>query len=101
MADSDARVERSTSVSSMRRMNVPPDPRASNQLNKAVRALPTCRWPVGLGAKRTRICDMNPCGRASARGEACNRVYGDAFAASRFAHALVRLALDAHGRHPD
>ena len=30
-------------------------PRASSQLNSAVRALPTCRWPVGDGAKRTRI----------------------------------------------
>ena len=55
MAASDSRVERSTSVSSMRRMNVPPVPRASSQLNSAVRALPTCSWPVGLGAKRTRM----------------------------------------------
>ena len=39
----------------MRRTNVPPWPRASSQLNSAVRALPTCRWPVGLGAKRTRM----------------------------------------------
>ena len=30
-------------------------PRASSQLNSAVRALPTCSWPVGLGANRTRI----------------------------------------------
>ena len=30
-------------------------PRASSQLNSAVRALPTCSWPVGLGAKRTRM----------------------------------------------
>ena len=36
-----SRVERSTSVSSMRRMKVPPCPRASNQLKSAVRALPT------------------------------------------------------------
>jgi hypothetical protein len=38
---SDTSVDRSASVSSMRRMNVPPCPRASSQLNKAVRALPT------------------------------------------------------------
>ena len=38
------------SVSSIRRMNVPPRPRAMSQLNNAVRALPTCRLPVGLGA---------------------------------------------------
>src|SRR5215217_8180981 len=102
MADSDARVERSTSVSSMRRMNVPPAPRASNQLNKAVRALPTWRCPVGLGAKRTRSCDMELCGmRASARGQECDRMYGNAFAPSRFSHALVRLALDAHGGDAD
>ena len=48
-------VERATSVSSMRRTNVPPAPRASSQLKSAVRALPTCSCPVGLGAKRTRI----------------------------------------------
>ena len=28
--------------------------RAYSQLNKAVRALPTCKKPVGDGAKRTR-----------------------------------------------
>ena len=42
IARSDSRVERSKSVSSMRRMNVPPWPRASSQLKSAVRALPTC-----------------------------------------------------------
>ena len=35
--------ERSTSVSSMRRTNVPPCRRAYSQLNSAVRAPPTCR----------------------------------------------------------
>src|SRR5688572_7469429 len=29
--------------------------RASSQLNRAVRAPPTCRYPVGLGAKRVTI----------------------------------------------
>src|SRR5262245_3076247 len=38
----------------MRRMKTPPWWRANAQLNSAVRAPPTCRWPVGLGAKRTR-----------------------------------------------
>ena len=51
----DARVDRASSVSSRRSTNVPPWPRASSQLNSAVLALPTCRCPVGLGAKRTRI----------------------------------------------
>jgi hypothetical protein len=35
--------ERSVSVSSMRRMNVPPYRRAYSQLKRAVRAPPTCR----------------------------------------------------------
>src|SRR5215467_7813009 len=47
-------VERDRSVSSMRRMNTPPWRRAKSQLNSAVRAPPTWRCPVGLGAKRTR-----------------------------------------------
>jgi cytochrome P450 len=46
--------ERSKSVSSMRRIRVPPKWRAKSQLNKAVRAPPTCKYPVGEGAKRTR-----------------------------------------------
>ena len=54
MARSDARLDRSVSVSSMRRTNAPPARRASSQLKSAVRALPTCRCPVGLGANRTR-----------------------------------------------
>ena len=55
MACSDSLVDRSMSVSSIRRMKVPPWPRANSQLNSAVRALPTCKWPVGDGAKRTLI----------------------------------------------
>ena len=54
MAASDSRVDRSKSVSSMRSTNVPPVRRASSQLKSAVRALPTCSCPVGLGANRTR-----------------------------------------------
>jgi hypothetical protein len=50
-----ASVDRSRSVSSMRRTYVPPFLRAHSQLKSAVRAPPTCRYPVGLGAKRTRI----------------------------------------------
>src|SRR5579871_178446 len=45
---------RSTSVSSIRRMKVPLCCRAKSQLKRAVRALPTCKKPVGEGAKRTR-----------------------------------------------
>src|SRR3954467_12023392 len=48
---------RSTSVSSMRRMNVPPACLAKSQLKSAVRAPPTWRKPVGDGAKRTRGAD--------------------------------------------
>src|SRR6478672_10422176 len=55
MLSSDSFVERSASVSSMRRISVPSLPRASSQLKSAVRALPTCNWPVGLGAKRNLI----------------------------------------------
>jgi hypothetical protein len=33
---------------------VPPRLRAKNQLNSAVRAPPTCKYPVGEGANRTR-----------------------------------------------
>ena len=58
IAASDSSVERSASVSSMRRTNVPSWPRASSQLKSAVRALPTCSWPVGLGAKRTRMTEL-------------------------------------------
>jgi hypothetical protein len=47
MESSDARVERAVSVSSTRRMNLPPSFRAYSQLNSAVRAPPTCRLPAG------------------------------------------------------
>src|SRR5882757_4222006 len=50
----EAWVLRSTSVSSSRRTIVPPFRRAYSQLNMKVRALPTCRNPVGDGANRTR-----------------------------------------------
>ena len=59
MPSADATVERASSVSSRRSTNVPPWPRASSQLNSAVRALPTWRCPVGLGAKRTRIGSLS------------------------------------------
>src|SRR6266567_897265 len=56
----EASVFRSTSVSSSRRIMVPPFLRAYNQLKMNVRALPTWRNPVGEGAKRTRglSCDV-------------------------------------------
>jgi hypothetical protein len=47
-------VLRSRSVSSIRRMNLPPRRRAYSQQYSAVRAPPMCRKPVGLGAKRVR-----------------------------------------------
>ncbi len=49
---------RSWSVSSIRRTRVPPCWRAKSQLNSADRAPPTCRYPVGAGAKRTRGLDV-------------------------------------------
>ena len=54
MDSSDARVDRASSVSSTRIKNLPPVFFASNQLNSAVRAPPTCNEPVGDGANRTR-----------------------------------------------
>ena len=48
-------VLRSWSVSSMRRTKAPPVWRAQSQLKSAVRTPPMCRYPVGDGAKRTRV----------------------------------------------
>ena len=58
-------VERERSVSSMRRMKTPLWCRAKAQLKSAVRAPPTWKEPVGLGAKRTLI--------VSGMGSHCNR----------------------------
>ncbi len=55
MSRSCSTVERATSVSSRRRMNVPPWRRANRMLNRAVRAVPMCSGPVGLGAIRQRM----------------------------------------------
>ena len=55
MSFSKAIDERATSVSSTRRMNVPPTCRANRKLNSAVRAVPMWSGPVGLGAIRTRM----------------------------------------------
>ena len=54
MSSSNAGVDRATSVSSRRRMNVPPTCRAKRKLKSAVRAVPMWSGPVGLGAIRTR-----------------------------------------------
>eukprot|EP00955_Chlamydomonas_euryale_P109981 365971-Chlamydomonas_euryale.AAC.3 len=53
------------------RMNFPPFFFAYSQLKSAVRAPPTCRFPVGDGAKRTRTCrQVWRCGRSTvARGQ--------------------------------
>src|SRR3954467_9004957 len=48
-------VERAGSVSSIRSRKTPAWPRVSSQLKSAVRSPPTCRTPVGEGAKRTLI----------------------------------------------
>ena len=47
-------VERARSVSSIRRTNLPPQWRAYSQQKSAVRTLPRCRTPIGLGANRVR-----------------------------------------------
>src|SRR5215469_7258076 len=61
-------VERSRSVSSTRRMNLPPVRRAYSQLKSAVRTPPRCSIPVGLGAKRvTTVMQAVP----RAWGRAC------------------------------
>src|SRR5580692_1959900 len=39
----------------MRSTKRPPARRASRKLNSAVRALPRCRLPLGLGAKRVTV----------------------------------------------
>src|SRR5260370_37952987 len=53
MAASYSALLRVRSVSSRRRMKVPPCRLANSQLNSAARTFPTCNNPVGLGAKRT------------------------------------------------
>ena len=53
-ASSLSRVLRAASVSSTRSTSLPPTCLAKSQLKSAVRAPPTCRLPVGDGAKRTR-----------------------------------------------
>ena len=54
MSFSNSIVLRAWSVSSRRRMNVPPTCRAWRKLKSAVRAVPMWSGPVGLGAIRTR-----------------------------------------------
>ncbi len=71
-------VERSRSVSSMRRMNWPPMRRAYSQLNSAVRTPPMCSRPVGLGAKRVMTgLDMGSAAIFGARIVAKRRAAGD------------------------
>ena len=73
------------------------EPRASSQLKSAVRALPTCSWPVGLGAKRTRIGNSTRPRhqRTTPFVEQRDGVRGDRLAAADGVDALVGLALDA------
>src|SRR5436853_3153141 len=63
-------VERARSVSSMRSRNLPPRPRAYSQLNRAVRAPPICRKPVGEGAKRVTTVSVMSLGREIHRAAA-------------------------------
>src|SRR5262249_37682250 len=87
------------SVSSTRRMNVPSWPCASSQLKSAVRALPTCSCPVGLGANRT----LTPDPRAGTRGlrrsslpQQGDGMRGDRLAPADGIDAFVGLALHTH-----
>src|SRR5262245_37878876 len=93
---SDSRVERSKSVSSIRRMKVPPWPRASSQLKSAVRALPTCNCPVGLGANLSLITSLGSRLWASGARKQRDSMHGDRPARAHRIHALVRLPLHAH-----
>ena len=116
MLCSDSRVDRSASVSSMRSTNVPSLPCASSQLKSAVRALPTCSWPVGLGANLTRILQSSVGNRQSSVAigspsrqsvsrqssvvslqsrQQCDGVGGDGLASSDGVDALVRFCLHA------
>src|SRR5213592_2255457 len=112
MLSSDSFVDRSASVSSMRRISVPSLPRASSQLNSAVRALPTWSWPVGLGAKRTRmefgIVNLEFGMRVripnflllncSYQGDSVGR---NGLASADCVDAFVGLSFDAHACHVD
>src|SRR6266508_3595770 len=80
----EASVERERSVSSMRRTNTPLWWRAKAQLKSAVRAPPTWKDPVGLGAKRTLT--------VSGMGVHCN-VQARPGAASREPRRVVALEL--------
>ena len=58
--------ERPGSRSSMRSRNRAPAPRANSQASSAVRRLPTCSSPVGVGAKRpSALAGAGPLGRRS------------------------------------
>src|SRR5512134_641219 len=58
IARTNSGVDRSRSVSSIRRMNLPPLRRACSQLKSAVRAPPMWSSPVGLGANRVTTEDI-------------------------------------------
>jgi hypothetical protein len=72
MASIASRVERALSVSSMRRRNLPPWCRAKSQLNKAVRAPPICRNPVGEGANRVTMFEPLALKRGFLLFQLCN-----------------------------
>src|SRR5271166_3599341 len=95
---------RAASVSSMRRMKVPPCWRTKSQLNSAARALPTWKNPVGDGAKRARggvIESVMRCAGAPRAPAGCKGwdpasvfLYGDGArraAVDRLAQALAEL----------
>src|SRR5580658_7237500 len=98
----EAWVLRSTSVSSSRRIMVPPLWRAYSQLKMNVRALPTCRKPVGEGAKRTRGLESDDVERTDS-GMAEVRWYGAKKVSSskpekRFFVKSLILCLLGHGQ---
>src|SRR2546426_6587482 len=92
-------VERERSVSSMRRTKAPRWWRANSQLKSAVRAPPTWRWPVGLGAKRTRTASL-----MSVQLEQATPRRGGERADARAPHRRVpeQVVIDVRGeRRPD
>src|SRR6185437_8182049 len=83
------------SVSSIRRMNVPPVFRAKSQLYSAVRKLPICNWPVGEGANRTRTLPLSAINLMVTKSDAIAGVRGEtnflvrSFASQRFRACLL------------
>src|SRR6185312_4390910 len=89
------------SVSSIRRMNVPPVFRAKSQLYSAVRTLPICNWPVGEGANRTRTLPLSAINLMVTKSDASAGVRGETnFLVRSFASQRFRPCLPGGDRGP-